>query len=359
MTRFRCLGGDCEATCCAAFAVPADEATHVRLKLLGQHDPVAAELVERAVELTPEGPDHGRLRFDDRRCVMLEPSGLCRIQARFGNAGLFEVCATYPRYHSRVDDEVELFGTLSCPEVARLALLAADAFELSTLPLVTPPRKLRNQFRTEGPYYRPFAQVRAALLSALDAPERSLPEKLFAMLWLSDKLRPVLHDRCQPVSEEALAGALSALSEPQVLAQLSRTFHALPADDGLLRSVTDRVLEDADVPAGVQADAAAREWLAPFLTRYAKNHVWTTPYMLLPSLFAYVSDLVLRVALLRAELERRSVGLTEPGEELERRVVQGVYQFVRQVEHTDLLARARRELDAQGLNTFAHAVCLL
>ena len=361
MTRFRCLGGECEATCCAAFAVPADRETHVRLKVLGQTDALARELVEQAVELTPEGPDYGRLRFAGGRCTMLEPSGLCRIQARFGNEGLFEVCATYPRYFSQVDDAMELFGSLSCPEVARLALLAPDAFETAEL-AAEQPRKLRNSFRTERPYYRPFRLVRASVLTLLSAQERSSSEKLFALLWLTDKLKPVLHEGCAPVAEADLSGALAALGEPAVLAQLATTFHQLPSDRRLADSVLSQVLgRDASVLAAERASvpAATRAALEPYLTRYAQNYVWTTPYMLFPNLLAYASDLALKLALLRAELEHALQGFTGEQTELERAVVSVVYRFVRQLEHSDLTRRAREALDQQGMSSFAHAVCFL
>ncbi|HEY8946874.1 MAG TPA: flagellin lysine-N-methylase [Polyangiaceae bacterium] len=362
MTRFHCLGAECEGTCCAGVAVPVDQASHVRLKVFAQTDAVARELVERAVVLTPQGPGYGELRFESGNCAMLDPSGLCRIHARFGNDGLFEVCATYPRYFSRIDAELELYGTLSCPEVARLVLLDDDAFEQSEEP-DQHPRKLRNSFETSAPYYRPFRQVREGLLKVLDAPGQDVRTRLFALLWVSDKLRPVLHDKCGPVLLAEVEGALQTASRAGMQAQLGATLRELAIDKGLLHSITSHVLERSESVNGLaraaEIPAWVRERLESYLARYAKNCVLTTPYMLFPSLFAYVSDLVLKVALLRAELERRLAGFTGSEEDLARTVVAVVFRFVRRLEHTDVVGRVSEQLAAQGLNSFAHTVCLL
>jgi lysine-N-methylase len=123
MMRFRCLAGDCEATCCGGGIIPVQESNHRRLKVLAQGDAAATELLESGIQLTPEGPAFAKIRFSaSGECSMRDAAGLCKVHARFGHEALFEVCATYPRYASEVDEDVELFGTLACPEVSRLGL---------------------------------------------------------------------------------------------------------------------------------------------------------------------------------------------------------------------------------------------
>lgn len=82
MTRFRCLAGDCEATCCGGGAVPVERSTHRRLTLLAEPDVEAQQLLATGIELTPDGPEFGRLRFlPSGDCSMLDGAGLCRIQS--------------------------------------------------------------------------------------------------------------------------------------------------------------------------------------------------------------------------------------------------------------------------------------
>ncbi len=404
MTRFQCLGGDCEATCCGGGVIPVTERTHRRLKLLAEADPEATELLARGIELGGAGTDYARIRFlESGDCSMRDERGLCRVHTRFGHAELFEVCATYPRYASDIDDDVELFGTLACPEVARLALLSDDGFELAHLTLDAAPRLLRNRFTTEKPYFKPFKQIRAAFVQLLSAPGLSLAEKLFALLWLSDKLKGVLFEGCAPVPPLQLEQALAALSEAEVLAQLARSYRALNLDGALPIAVVVAVLRppagarrgaqteafdamwrtvrarygDAVRPGGVASDAELREvWLKYralaaampaavsgrvelLLTRFAVNHVLTTPHMLAANLFDYAYDLAVRVACLSFLLHTRLHDFAGSDAELDRQIIESTYGFVRTIEHGDLPSELKKLLRAQGLDGLAHAVCFL
>jgi lysine-N-methylase len=60
------------------------------------------------------------------QCPLLSGSGLCRIQSELGEALLSHTCATYPRIVHAAGNFSETALTLSCPEAARLVLLAPD-----------------------------------------------------------------------------------------------------------------------------------------------------------------------------------------------------------------------------------------
>lgn len=403
MTRFRCLASECEATCCGGGAVPVEQATHRHLRLLAEHDAEAQELLELGIELTPEGSEFARLRFlPTGDCSMLDGGGLCRIQAKFGHDALFDVCATYPRYASEIDGEVELFGTLSCPEVARLALLADDGFEEERLPEPAAPRKLRNRFNTRDPYFQPYREVRTALVRLLQQPGLSLSEKLFVLLWLGDQLRSVLHAGCAKLPTHELGAVLSALAGRGVLETLAAShrglkvdgelplmliWEALPPRAELRRGAQTQPFDElanevwatyARSPAGPSLSEArlhelwaeyvsvraavpgpVRERIDACLARYVGNHLRTTPYMLAASLFAYGFELVVRVALLRFLLHTRLSGFCGSPQELDNHVVRVTYAFVRAVEHTNLLGQLQGQLEARGSNGLAHAVCFV
>jgi lysine-N-methylase len=409
MTRFRCLAGDCEATCCGGGGVPVERSTHRRLTLLAEPDAEAQQLLANGIELTPDGPEFARLRFlASGDCSMLDSAGLCRIQSKFGHAALFEVCATYPRYVNQIDGDVqgappaiELFGTLSCPEVARLALLSDDGFELEPAAIEEAPRKLRNRFDTREPYFQPYRMVRAALTSLLAEPGFSLDEKLFALLWLADQLRPVLFAGCTKAPSE-LQTVLDALSGPGVLPSLAANFRSLRIDAELPLAVIWQALPPAEVRPGAQterfdrmlrevwgeygrtlgggaslSDADLRDLVAQYatvraavpgparqrldvlLSRYAVNHVLTTPYMLSSSLFAYAYELVVRIAMLRFLLCTRLSLFEGSAAELDARVVEVTYATVRGVDHAGILAQVQKQLEARGLNGLPHALCFL
>lgn len=408
MTRFRCLAGDCEATCCGGWGIAVEPSEHRRLKVLANGDAALEQLIENGIELTPDGPDYARLRFSPGgECGMLDPAGLCRIHATFGHDALFGVCATFPRYANEIDGELELFGTLSCPEVARLVLLAEDGFETapstSAGAVTEVPRKLRNRFDTRLPYFRPFKLVRAAVLKLLAEPGYALSEKLFVLLWMSDKLRPVLFSGCAQVPDGELRSIFGALGEAQVLGSLASSFRSLELDGPLPLLVLHAALQpQRDARLGPQAaqfdailsemwgslglaqgpssteseaqllqvwrryaelrgglPASTRARLEVCLERYTTNHLLTTPYMLSDSLFEYTYDLVVRLAGLRLLLNTRLASFAGSPEELDRIIVEITFSFARAVEHGDLPKRLQAMLARQGLDGLAHAACFL
>jgi lysine-N-methylase len=410
MTRFRCLAGDCEATCCGGGAVPVERSTHRRLTLLAETDVEAQQLLANGIELTPEGPEFGQLRFTaSGDCSMLDGAGLCRIQSKFGHAALFEVCATYPRYVNQIDSDVEdtapsleLFGSLSCPEVARLALLSDDGFEQEAVPVGEAPRKLRNRFDTRKPYFQPYRMVRAALTKLLTEPGFGLEEKLFALLWLADQLRPVLFAGCTKAPSAELKTVLDALSGPGVLPSLGANFRSLRIDAELPLAVIWQALPPAEIRPGAQTErfdrilrevwveygrtqgsgaslseadlrdlvahyatvraavpGPARQRLDLLLSRYAVNHVLTTPYMLSSNLFVYAYELVVRIAMLRFLLCTRLSLFEGTAAELDARVVEVTYATVRGVDHAGILAQVQRQLEAGGMSGLPHALCFL
>jgi lysine-N-methylase len=403
MTRFRCLAGECEATCCGGWGIAVEPAAHRRLKVLSAGNAELSALVERGIALTPDGPDYARLKLlPSGACSMLDEQGLCAIHAKLGHEALFDVCAAYPRYASEVDGKLELFGTLSCPEVARLALLADDAFEIAPFESDEAPRKLRNRFTTERPYFQPYWLVRDAVLQLLARPGLALSQKLFVLLWLSDRLRPVLHTGCAAVPEKDLRAAFGALSDAGVLEALGSTFAALSLDGPLPLMILHAALRPAMAAKGTQNrhfDAIVRDvwgryglhragasepseteigdvWrryaelrsalpdatrarIETCLTRYAMNHVLTTPYMLSESFFVYCYDLVVRIACLRFLLHTRLTSFTGSASELDASIVEVVFAFGRAVEHADLPGRLQTMLSRQGLAGLAHAACFL
>jgi len=400
MTRFRCLAGDCEATCCGGWGIAVEPSAHRRLKVLAAGDAALGQLLERGIEVTPEGPDYARLRFrSEGGCSMLDDAGLCSIHSKLGHAELFEVCASFPRYANQVDEELELFGTLSCPEVARLSLLAEDAFDMTVATPEELPRKLRNRFDTRKPYFRPFKSARAAVLQLLGEPGYGLSDKLFVLLWMGDKLRPVLFSGCGAVPEAQLEAVFAALGEAPVLGALTTSFRSLTLDGALPLLVLHAALQpsgasgeaapnagfdvilretwavlglagrpsEAELPAvwreytsrRASLSSATRARIETCLTRYAMNHVWTTPYMLSENLFQYAYDLVVRLACLRFLLHTRLASFAHSQSEVDACIVEVTFRFARAVEHGDLPRRLQSTLAVQGLAGLAHAACFL
>lgn len=120
---FRCIGSECEDTCCHGFAVTIDKATYQRYERNTKFEPL---LDTHFVPITPHPTEeaYARIRLTPGyTCPFLTAERLCGIQQEHGSDYLSEMCTSYPRASRRVDGLIEKALYLSCPEAARLVLL--------------------------------------------------------------------------------------------------------------------------------------------------------------------------------------------------------------------------------------------
>lgn len=110
---FRCLGGDCPDTCCKTWDMQLDDA-HLAL-----YHAEAPELLPAVME----GSTGPVMRRDAASgyCVKLV-EGWCDIHRHYGDRFLGDACHFYPRVTRALGGGVSMTATLSCPEIARLAL---------------------------------------------------------------------------------------------------------------------------------------------------------------------------------------------------------------------------------------------
>jgi lysine-N-methylase len=139
LSRFRCLGPECEDHCCAGWqAVDVDRETYEQLQREAPAE--ICRHLERNGN-ADAGPDEWALIAvpTDWHCPLFTDDRLCDIQRKLGEEFLPVTCDTFPRQAMLVDERLELAGRLSCPEIARLALLAPDGMEVEA---VEPDRRL-------------------------------------------------------------------------------------------------------------------------------------------------------------------------------------------------------------------------
>lgn len=122
---FRCVGSPCEDNCCIGWDVDFDKKSYQKYAKI--KDGELGKLFSACVHLNPDAYsdeiDYAAVKLrKDKVCPFLNGEHLCRIQERFGEGYLSNVCATYPRYTNIVNGIYEQSATVSCPEAARLIL---------------------------------------------------------------------------------------------------------------------------------------------------------------------------------------------------------------------------------------------
>lgn len=119
-SHFRCIADRCPDNCCHGWEVRVDEASAARYRALSgpQWDDLRNNLREEDGETL--------LQNAGGRCPMQEDSGLCRIQAAFGEEALCRTCRDYPRLRHEYQGFTEGDLDLGCPEAARLILNSSE-----------------------------------------------------------------------------------------------------------------------------------------------------------------------------------------------------------------------------------------
>ena len=126
---FRCIGAECEDTCCTGWLVNVDKTTYEAYQRCDDPElgPRLRELVTIHAASTGDA-SYARIALTGTGCPFLD-DGLCGIQNKLGEGYLSTVCATFPRKADVVDDVLHRSLDLSCPEAARLVLLDPNPME--------------------------------------------------------------------------------------------------------------------------------------------------------------------------------------------------------------------------------------
>lgn len=131
MNHFRCIGPDCEDSCCVGWRVVIDEDSYKRYRKAEDFElrPLLDKRITRN-RSNPSSLNYAKIKLNpEGRCPFLNETDLCRIQLSLGEEALSITCATYPRIFNIINDALEKSATMSCPEAARLALLNKELME--------------------------------------------------------------------------------------------------------------------------------------------------------------------------------------------------------------------------------------
>ena len=115
LNTFSCLGESCEDTCCQGWSMQVDDATK---QLYEQAAPELLDSIEPAQEASWIMRKNPATGF----CVKFD-NGLCGIHKEYGDRYLGNACHFYPRATRALGSHLIMTASLSCPEIARIALV--------------------------------------------------------------------------------------------------------------------------------------------------------------------------------------------------------------------------------------------
>jgi len=413
MTRFRCIGSECEDDCCHGWRVDIDPSTYKKLEaalLLSKDE--ARRPLKAAIRVVPPPNKRERERYeirmgDEGRCPLQRDDGLCHVQAHFGERLLSDVCATYPRRLMRVAKRLELTAMASCPEVSRQLLLHDDAVdEVPMTPGLTPRQSLANVVETRDirPYWRMTLEARGLVLDILRDRSVPLERRLLTMVWFAKRTSGVLNTDTQTGDLASVRREMAMAKDPAALAEIHRRFDALETPSSLVlllarglsrpppakgresfKALVETVFAsyeglesalgtDTPVPLTVESfwetyrarrgvvlaavpDAVDRIW-----TNYAVNYWMQRPPMEAPDLLTYALRMLTQMAIHRfllyshPGLHGADVDLPEAFDGV---AVDVIFRVARYVEHSGLLQVLENALGHHQLASMAGAVYLV
>lgn len=414
MERFRCIGAACEATCCEGWQITIDREHHELLKQAMRRTAAERQEFDDKIELvkrpTRSKAKHSLVVMSDRgACSFFTPERLCSLQKRYGEQVLGNTCAQYPRLVSQSGARLELTGTASCPEAARLLLLHADALELDEVPAeLLSRRAVRQQLpdHPAAPYVRYHDELRNLVLDVLSDARFDLSTRLAQVASFADRTRPFLHHGVATLEEARLGDEVDRMLDPEQRVRLADMLPApaataspalrvplgflvrpaAPIQFNRLRAAVLRaylpshagdVVADEDL-GGVEPEILRgyRERklrfarLAPridqSLTNFAKHYWVHSWYFTAPDLLSHHMELLIMLAAIRLLTlgnpildDFETASSTDQGLLLDHALVAAVFLFSRSFEHaTKRTAQMRDDLHAKQLVTLNHALHL-
>ncbi|NGQ97427.1 hypothetical protein G3578_20010 [Brevibacillus sp. SYP-B805] len=328
---FRCTGSACADTCCHGWNVNVDKRTFVKYKKLkdAQWKRTLTRHIRRNKYETSFSAYATIAMGEGGYCPFLNEDRLCSIHLSLGPNYLSSTCASYPRLLNKVYDTYESSGALSCPEIARLALLNPQGLSFATFRMEIPDNPLLDKLLEEEGFRDTFSAIRSCIIRLLQERSLSLDSRLLALgLFIRD-----LEQAARAVEDDELEAMLrgwqARLAEkrwPEELASFpidpKRQFQLL---SGIVAQyVADTRISSArylqcyqDFRAGTEGSAeryqaAYERYFVPFQREHAymlENYLVHSVFaQLFPfsmpgeTLFAEYLVLILRYALMRMHL---------------------------------------------------------
>jgi len=199
MSRFKCIGKACEDSCCVGWRVSVDKKTFLKYRRVDNAELKARldNYIKRERKEDVKSDDaYARVSLENGRCPFLDAQSLCSIQNALGYEGLCDVCAIYPRLYKLVDKKLERCATVSCPELARLALFNEDGLSFETVDEDPSIGRIPARAPALAPSLTKFAakpvkffwEVRLFCLTLLQNRDYSLGQRLILLGMLCRKL---------------------------------------------------------------------------------------------------------------------------------------------------------------------------
>lgn len=154
---FKCIGGECEDSCCIGWNVDIDKKTY--RKYFQTKNAKMKEKFKNHIyknkESSNKDVDYGRIVIGDTKwCPYLEEDKLCEIQRNLGEDYLSNVCYSFPRVYNILNGTYELSLAMSCPEAVRKLLSKREAIKFTERNMIQTKHTIHGSIDTNNKYWK-------------------------------------------------------------------------------------------------------------------------------------------------------------------------------------------------------------
>ncbi|MCD3298160.1 flagellin lysine-N-methylase, partial [Clostridium botulinum] len=192
---FKCIGKDCEDSCCIGWKIHIDKSTIKKYKNVRNKD--LKKRLDKYIKRNRHSvsdKDYGKIKLlENGDCPFLNSEKLCDIFINLGEDKLSRICTQYPRIYNEVEYDVEKSLTVSCPEAARLVLLSKSPMEFEEIQFeehnvhIDSNVSFKNSNRSIE-VYKNFWNIRIFIISVLQNRQYSLDERLMILAFFYKEL---------------------------------------------------------------------------------------------------------------------------------------------------------------------------
>lgn len=304
---FRCIGPDCEDTCCQGWDVVIDQDAYEDFQSVPNLKLKVKEHLVVIASATPS--EYARVQLTpSHTCPFLSDERLCSIQTEYGERYLPDICATYPRATQKIDGLRETSLLLACPEAARLVLLNPDLVQPEDPDFPRYHRFLRmgeHPVKANGSPHQFLWDIRAFTLLLLRDRNYPLWQRLFLLGMFCKRLHEVteaqtlelvpqlLKEHCEMIIEGELRPAIDGipartpLQLATVLEIIKRHLETTAGKHPRFRECVKDFLKGIHCEEGAPIENCA-SFYEEVNTRYCAPFLEKHPYMLENYLVNYV-----------------------------------------------------------------------
>ncbi len=184
---FQCDGKACGSKCCGDWRITIDPETLGKYKNMEPKE--AGQEILSHIIYRKQYKSFGISLQKDYRCPFLDTDHLCRIQKRYGEDYISDICATYPRVFYQAGDIIEESLAMTCSVAAKKILFSESPIRFEEVELPYPRKtQIINWEKHVENYPDCWRRIQETCIKILQDRNLTMNQRMLRLLLLMEKL---------------------------------------------------------------------------------------------------------------------------------------------------------------------------